>query len=143
MTKFANKFLFWAHYWSNSPIFRAIFFSSKNSVLPSPTLYGFLTLYQNLENMDPIPRKRLDRQTNGWMDRKVHRQRQMDGWTEGWTDRPYFIGHFWLLPGVRKGFLSYINTWVSEIWGFFKNASEGVRSVCQLHHQNKLLLHVN
>ena len=27
---------------------------------------------------------------------------QFHAWTEGWTERPYFIRHFQLPPGVQK-----------------------------------------
>ena len=33
---------------------------------------------------------------------------QTDRRTEGRTDRPYFIGPFWLPPGSKKEYLSYL-----------------------------------
>ena len=87
MTKFFNKF--------QSPCFQPIFspFSqfwrqkkfSDNPALSSTTSYGFLAPCQNLEKTDDaIPRK------------------HPDGRTDGRKDRPYFIGHFRLPPGVHK-----------------------------------------
>ena len=36
-------------------------------------------------------------QENGW------RERWMEGWKDARTDRPYFIGLFWLLLGAQRG----------------------------------------
>ena len=35
-------------------------------------------------------------QENAWADGR------MEGWKDRKTDRPYFIGPFWLIPGVQK-----------------------------------------
>ena len=83
MTKFFNIFkepCFW-------PIFPMLW--AKNFFLENPTLsrtnsYGFLAPCQNLEKTkDTISRKRLDRRKDGR------------------TDRPYFIGPFWVPPEVQ------------------------------------------
>ena len=87
MTKFFNKF--------QSPVFSPFLVHfpnfgdkkklSENPALSSTTSYGFLAPCQNLEKTDDaIPRK------------------HPDGRTDGRKDRPYFIGHFRLPPGVHK-----------------------------------------
>ena len=60
------------------------------SALSHTTSYRFLAPSQNLEKTnDKIPRKSPDRQKDGEKGRKM--------------DRPYFLGPFWLLPGVQHG----------------------------------------
>ena len=65
------------------------FWGKKNKPRKSgsnTTSYGFLAPSQNLEKTnDTIPRKHPNRRKNGR------------------TDRPYFIGPFWLLLGVQQG----------------------------------------
>ena len=86
MTKFSNKFKIF-------PIFGAKIIFPENPVLSCTTSYGFLAPCQNLEKVnDTIQRKHPVRQKDRKIDRRM----------EGWTDRPYFIGPFWLLPGVQK-----------------------------------------
>ena len=71
------------------PNFGGKFFFSGKSDLSCTTLYGFLTPCQNLEETTgAIPRKLPDI----WTDRRMDRR----------TDRPYFIGPFWLPPEVQK-----------------------------------------
>ena len=88
MTIFFSKFkktLVLVHFGHIFPIFEAKVFP-KNS---HATSYGYLAPCQNLEKTnDPVPRKCWNRRKDGGMDR--------------WMDRPYFIGPFWLLPGVQK-----------------------------------------
>ena len=58
---------------------------SRKSGCDTQTSHRFLAPCQNLEKTnDAIPRKRPDR------------------WKDGRTDRPYFIGPFWLLPEVQQ-----------------------------------------
>ena len=38
----------------------------------------------------------MDRQTEGWMEGRK------DGQMDGQTEKPYFIGPFWLWPGVQQ-----------------------------------------
>ena len=66
-------------------------FWDKKVIQENPTLsHTTLAPYKNLEKTnDAIPRKRLDRRTDGR------------------TDRPYFIAHFRLLPGVQKRLCSF------------------------------------
>ena len=61
--------------------------------LSHTTLYEFLAPCQISEKTnDTIPRKHLDRRTDG----------RTEGQKDGRTDRPYFIGCFWLPPGVQQ-----------------------------------------
>ena len=65
-------------FWSNN-------FFPENQALSCTTAYGFPAPCQNSEKTnDTIPRK--------CQDRRMGRR----------TDRPYFIGPFWLLLGVQK-----------------------------------------
>ena len=79
-----NKFkktLFLAHF----PKFWGKTIFLENQALSCTTSNGFLELCQNLEKVnDTIQQKCPDRQMGGR------------------TDRPYFIGLFWLLPGFQK-----------------------------------------
>ena len=78
MTKFSNKLkktCFW-------PILAPL---SQKIRLSRTTSHGTLAPCQiSGKTNDRIPRKHLDRRTEQTM------------------DRPYFIGPFWLLPGVQK-----------------------------------------
>ena len=88
MTKFSNKLkkpCFWSilgpfsQFWGKKKMFL------ENPALSGTTSYEFLALCQISEKTkDTIPRKHLDRR----MDIR--------------TDRPYFIGPFWLPLGVQK-----------------------------------------
>ena len=85
MTQFSNKYkkpCFW-------PIFGAKKIFLESLALSRTTSYGFLAPCQNFEKVNhTIQRKHPDRYNEGRNDRSM--------------DRPYFIGHFWLLPGVQK-----------------------------------------
>ena len=82
MTKFPNK-LKKSCFWPIFPIFGAKKIFPENSVLPCATSHGILAPCQISEKAnDAIPRKRLDK------------------WTNGKTDRPYFIGSLRLPPWV-------------------------------------------
>ena len=71
--------MFLANFWTIFPIFGAKNFFLENLALSSTTSYEFLAPCQKLkETNDTIPRKRLDKRTEGRKD--------------GRTDRPYFIG---------------------------------------------------
>ena len=79
--QYIQKTLFLAHFWSIFTSFGAKNFFPENPALSRTTSYKFLALCQNSEKTkDTIPKKLLDRR----------------------TDRPYFIGPFWLLQGVQK-----------------------------------------
>ena len=79
-----------AHFRSIFPIFWAKKITLENLALSRTTSYGFLAPCQNLEKfLDTIERKGPDR--------------RKDGRKEGWMDRPYFIGPFWVPPGSNKG----------------------------------------
>ena len=76
-------------FWPIFSIFGRKRFCLENLALSHTTSYGFLASRQNLEKTtDKTPRKCLDR--------------RMEGGKKGRTDRPYFIGPFWLLSGVQK-----------------------------------------
>ena len=82
--QYIQKTLFLVHFWPIFPIFGAKKVFLENPALSRTTLYGFLVSCQNLEKTnDTILRKHLD-----W--RK-----------DGRTDTPYFIGPFWITPGVQ------------------------------------------
>ena len=82
--QYIQKTLFLIHFWSIFPILGAKKVFLENPALSRTTLYGFLVSCQNLEKTnDTILRKHLD-----W--RK-----------DGTTDRPYFIGPFWITPEVQ------------------------------------------
>ena len=73
--------------WPISPISgkKSLFSKKFNMIFQNIPSWGFLAPRQNLEKPnDPIPRKHPDREH----DRK--------------KDTPYFIGPFWLLPGVQQ-----------------------------------------
>ena len=82
MTKFSNKLkktLILAHFWHFFPILEQKKIFPENPAR-SHTTHKFLAPCQISDKTnDTIPRKHLD----------------------GRTDRPYFIGPFWLLPGVQ------------------------------------------
>ena len=78
-----EKILFFAHFWPIFPIFGAKKIFPEYPALPRTTSHGILAPCQISEKAnDAIPRKRLDK------------------WTNGKTDRPYFIGSFRLPPWV-------------------------------------------
>ena len=87
MTKFSNKLkkpCFWPILGLFFPVLGLQKFP-ENPALPRTTSYEFLAPCQVSEKAnDTIPRKRVDRRTDGRM------------------DRPYFIGPFRLLLGVQK-----------------------------------------
>ena len=90
MTKFFNKFKklpFLVHF----PNFWGKIFFPENPPLSHKTSYWFLAPCQNLENSN---QKRLDK--------------PKDGRKDGRMDRPYFIGPFWLPPGVHKEKVKYV-----------------------------------
>ena len=91
MTQFSNKFKK-PSFWPIFPIFGAKKIFPENLALSLTISYGFLAPCPNLEKVnDRIQRKRPDRQTEGWA----------EGQKDGRTDRPYFIGSFWLWLGVQ------------------------------------------
>ena len=78
-----EKILFFAHFWPIFPILGAKKFFPEYPALPRTTSHGILAPCQISEKAnDAIPRKRLEK------------------WTNGKTDRPYFIGSFRLPPWV-------------------------------------------
>ena len=92
MTKFFNKFkrpCFWTIFGPFS------FISLENLVLSCTTSYGFLAPCQNIEK-NGLTDRRMEGQTEGQKDRRT------DERMERRTDRSFFIGPFWLLPGVQK-----------------------------------------
>ena len=94
MTQFSNKFKK-PCFWPIFPIFGAKKIFLENPALSRTTSYGFLAPCQNLEKVnDTIQRKCPDRQKDGKMD--------------GRMDRPYFIGPFWLPPGIQKEVIKLI-----------------------------------
>ena len=112
MTKCFNVFkksYFWPIFGQFSQFLGQNFFLLENPALLCITSYEFLASCQNLQkNNDTIPKKRLDRWRNG---RK-----------EGRTDRPYFIGPFWLMSGLQ---IKLVRLWVSQstlIWCFKKSS---------------------
>ena len=72
------------------PYFWSQTFFPKNPAL-SATSYGFLKPFRNLEKNWRYNSKKKKRQPDG----------QKDGRTEGQTDRPYFVGPFWLSPEIQ------------------------------------------
>ena len=72
MTKFSNKFkkpLFLAHFWPSFPILGQKKIVQQNAALSRTTSYKFLAPCQISEKPnDTIPRKRLDRRTEGRTD---------------------------------------------------------------------------
>ena len=61
--------MFLANFWTIFPIFGVKTFFLENLALSSTTSYEFLAPCQNLkETNDTIPRKRLDRRTEGQSD---------------------------------------------------------------------------
>ena len=91
MTKFSNEFKkpFLSHFGSIFPILGAKKIFLENSAL-SCTTSGF--------QHHAIIQKKLMIQFK----KNARTDRRMDGGTEGRSDRPYFIGPFWLLQGVQK-----------------------------------------
>ena len=85
MTQFFNKFKK-PCFWPIFPIYGAKRIFLENLALSRTTSYGFLAPCQ-------IQRKCLDRQKDGR------------------TDRPYFIGPFWLAPGNQKDSFTRTNIW--------------------------------
>ena len=82
--QYIQKTLFLAHFWPIFPILWAKNFFLENPALSSTNSYGFLAPCQNLEKTnDTISRKCLDRRKDGR------------------TDRPYFIGPFWVPTEVQ------------------------------------------
>ena len=61
-------------------------FFPKNRALSHTTIYGPLTCYVSEKTNKPIPRKFMGK--------------RKDGWTEGGTDRSYFIWPYWLRSGI-------------------------------------------
>ena len=73
--QYIQKTLFLAHFWPIFPIFWAKNFFLENLALSRTTSYGFLVSCQNLEKTNnTIPRKRLDRRTEGQKDGRKDRQ---------------------------------------------------------------------
>ena len=74
MTRFSIKLkkLFLVFFWPIFPIFGAKKIFLENPALSRTTSYGFLAPCQNLEKVNDIfQRKRLDRRTEGRMERRT------------------------------------------------------------------------
>ena len=100
MIQLSNKFKkpwFWPIFVPFSPFWGAKKIFLENQVLSCTTSYGFLASRQNSEKVnDTIQRKCPDRRTDGW------------------KDRPYFIGPFQLPPAVQKQWLAtYFCKWLA------------------------------
>ena len=75
-----------AKFCSIFPILGAKKMFPENLTLSSTTSYGFIAPCQNLEK-----KLMIQFQENAWTDGRTRR-----------TERPYFVGPFWLLPGIQK-----------------------------------------
>ena len=85
-----KKPYFWPIFWSISPILGAEkVFQEKGSIM-----HNFIMVSSTIPKLkktnDPIPRK--------YPDRRKDRQKVWNGE----QTRPYFIGPFWLSPGVQQ-----------------------------------------
>ena len=110
MAKSFNKFkksCFWPIFGPFSQIWGQKFFSRKSGSVTHNFIWVSNTIPKFRKTNDAIPRKPLDRRTDGSTDGRTDGRMdgRTDGRMDGRTDRPYFIGPFRLLLGVQNQLL--------------------------------------